>query len=83
MLQASRRRPFRPGGQLPSPSQPPGPIPGTAPRELVLDAATNRVGEIMDTVSTSHGDRVYLRPRGGGREWTTTLDAISPVEAVA
>lgn len=43
----------------------------TKRRELALDTSTGRVGEVMDTIDTSHGRRVYLRPVGGGREWST------------
>lgn len=37
-----------------------------------------RIGEVMDIVKTSQGIRVYLRARGGGREWDVDLDALEP-----
>lgn len=51
----------------------------TKHRELALDTATDRVGEIMDTVDTTHGKRVYLRPAGGGREWSTDEKNVQPM----
>lgn len=83
MLEASRRRPFRPGGLLSSPTQPPGPTPGTAHRPLVRDTATDRIGEVMEETGSGQNARVWLRPPGGGREWTTTAEDIQPVEDAA
>ena len=49
-------------------------------RPLVRDVRTNRVGEVMDRRNTSHGERIWLRPVGGGREWTASADDIEPVD---
>lgn len=46
------------------------------PRALVLDMATNRVGEIRDTFTKDGRAAVWLRPRGGGREWTSFRDDV-------
>ncbi|MEV7779299.1 hypothetical protein [Kitasatospora sp. NPDC088351] len=47
--------------------------------ELVLDGRTGRTGIYMDTIGGEH----YLRPLGGGREWTTRPDRVGPApEAV-
>ncbi|MFJ9947799.1 hypothetical protein [Kitasatospora sp. NPDC091207] len=42
--------------------------------ELVLDARTGRTGIYMDTLGGEH----YLRPPGGGREWTAPPDRVGP-----
>ncbi|WP_078911570.1 hypothetical protein [Streptomyces sp. NRRL WC-3742] len=42
--------------------------------ELVHDRRTGRTGIYMDTLGGEH----YLRPRGGGREWTAEPNHISP-----
>lgn len=83
MTQVTRRRPFRPGGNQPSPTQPPGTAPGTANRELVLDAETDRIGEVMDRTGYGTSTLVWLRPPGGGREWTTTPDKLRLAEGAA
>ncbi|MGW3077288.1 MULTISPECIES: hypothetical protein [unclassified Kitasatospora] len=43
--------------------------------ELVLDRRTGRTGIYMDTLGGEH----YLRPEGGGREWTAEPHQVSPV----
>ncbi|MFF1794344.1 hypothetical protein ACIF6L_16990 [Kitasatospora sp. NPDC086009] len=42
--------------------------------ELVLDTRTGRTGIYMDTLGGEH----YLRPPGGGREWTAPPDRVGP-----
>ncbi|MFF3006408.1 hypothetical protein ACFVTF_26805 [Kitasatospora sp. NPDC057940] len=42
--------------------------------ELVLDRRTGRTGIYMDTIGGEH----YLRPEGGGREWTAEPGHIGP-----
>jgi hypothetical protein len=44
-------------------------------RELARDAR-GRIGEIMERRDTARGTRVWLRPIGGGREWTASADTI-------
>lgn len=48
-------------------------------RQLVLDTDTGRVGEVMERTSIGRYERVWLRPVGGGREWTTDAAAVQPV----
>ncbi|MER6301585.1 hypothetical protein ABT247_18750 [Kitasatospora sp. NPDC001539] len=43
--------------------------------ELVLDRRTGRTGVYMGTIGGEH----YLRPEGGGREWTAEPSHVSPV----
>jgi hypothetical protein len=43
--------------------------------ELVLDRRTGRTGIYMGTIGGEH----YLRPEGGGREWTAEPHHVSPV----
>ena len=45
-------------------------------RPLVLDAAHNRVGEVRATFTKDGRPAVWMRPRGGGREWTTFRDDL-------
>lgn len=40
---------------------------------------TGRVGEVMDLL----GGQVYLRPIGGGIEWTTPLACVTLLESPA
>ncbi|WP_327679616.1 hypothetical protein [Kitasatospora sp. NBC_00458] len=42
--------------------------------QLVHDRRTRRTGVYMDTV----GGRLYLRPVGGGIEWTTRPEYVGP-----
>ncbi|MGV9265166.1 hypothetical protein ACWDRR_10935 [Kitasatospora sp. NPDC003701] len=42
--------------------------------ELVLDTRTGRTGIYMDTLGGEH----YLRPPGGGCEWTAPPDRVGP-----
>ncbi|MED7948004.1 MULTISPECIES: hypothetical protein [unclassified Streptomyces] len=46
----------------------PSPVPG----QLVLDRRTRRTGVYMDTI----GGRLYLRPVGGGVEWTARPEHV-------
>ncbi|MBV2152226.1 hypothetical protein [Kitasatospora sp. SUK 42] len=46
--------------------------------ELVLDRRTGRTGIYMDTIGGEH----YLRPEGGGREWTAEPNHVSPAPEV-
>jgi hypothetical protein len=53
------------------------PTPTTVPPRpgaLLFDTETDTVGELQDTQRGLH----YLRPIGGGREWTATPDAVRP-----
>jgi hypothetical protein len=50
-------------------------------RLLVRDGARGgKVGEVMDYRSTSDGERVDLRPPGGGCEWIANPDDLEVVE---
>lgn len=40
-----------------------------APRRELARDESGRVGEVMDRSITDRGERVWLRPVGGGREW--------------
>lgn len=51
-------------------------------RELALDTSTGRKGEVMDRIDTSHGERIYLRPPGGGREWEVPASQVTYLERV-
>ncbi|MEV8325179.1 hypothetical protein [Kitasatospora sp. NPDC056731] len=42
--------------------------------ELVLDRRTGRTGIYMDTLGGEH----YLRPEGGGLEWTAEPGRVGP-----
>ncbi|MFJ3218435.1 hypothetical protein ACIPLC_21245 [Kitasatospora sp. NPDC086801] len=42
--------------------------------ELVLDRRTGRTGIYMDTIGGEH----YLRPEGGGLEWTAEPGHVDP-----
>ncbi|WP_406202652.1 hypothetical protein OH807_24750 [Kitasatospora sp. NBC_01560] len=42
--------------------------------EPVLDSRTGRTGIYMDTIGGEH----YLRPAGGGREWTARPGQLAP-----
>ncbi|MGW6913779.1 hypothetical protein ACWGB8_08155 [Kitasatospora sp. NPDC054939] len=43
--------------------------------EAVHDRRTGRIGIYMDTIGGEH----YLRPLGGGREWTAAPGHIAPL----
>ncbi|MQS13819.1 hypothetical protein F7Q99_16460 [Streptomyces kaniharaensis] len=42
--------------------------------ERVLDRRTGRTGIYMDTIGGEH----YIRPEGGGREWTADPGHLTP-----
>ncbi|MFF0446956.1 hypothetical protein ACFYT4_11155 [Streptomyces sp. NPDC004609] len=44
------------------------------PGDVVRDAATRKVGRVMDRM----GLRVQLRPLNGGREWDALPEDLSP-----
>lgn len=46
---------------------------------LARDVLRNRVGVVM---ARTYG-HVWLRPRGGGREWTVPAENVEPVERYA
>ncbi|MGY4740580.1 hypothetical protein [Streptomyces sp. ATMOS53] len=48
-----------------------------APRTIVVDEHTARVGEVMGSV----GPYVQLRPLGGGREWDADPARVRPASA--
>ena len=54
---------------------------------LVTDNETGETGVLMavDTVTLPYGKRrdAYLRPVGGGVEWTAPVESISPVDGHA
>lgn len=56
------------------------------PRQLVRDMATDRIGEIMPSpipaglCDGADTRTVWLRPVGGGKEWTTTPEHIQPID---
>ena len=47
--------------------------------ELVRDHRTGGVGIHMDTIAGEH----YLRPEGGGCEWTARPEHVAPADAGA
>jgi len=49
---------------------------GLIHRAPLLDTTTGRVGELMDVALASH--RVWLRPIGGGREWSADVGGLRP-----
>lgn len=51
---------------------PPPPLLGA----LVRDTSSDRVGVVMDVRGTS----VYLRPPGGGIEWTVLPEELEPAD---
>jgi hypothetical protein len=52
---------------------------GFTPRvgEVVRDRRAGRTGVYMDTL----GGQLYLRPEGGGCEWTARPEHVGPVDA--
>ncbi|MER8184805.1 hypothetical protein [Kitasatospora sp. NPDC094015] len=48
--------------------------PGPKPGELVRDHRSDRIGVLMDV----QGGRLYLRPPGGGVEWTADPGQVGP-----
>ncbi|WP_031510932.1 hypothetical protein [Streptomyces megasporus] len=50
---------------------------------LVLDTRTGRRGEVQDWPypASATPTRAWLRPVGGGREWTPRIADLRPVEA--
>ncbi|MEV6977668.1 hypothetical protein [Kitasatospora sp. NPDC093806] len=48
-------------------------IPAPAPGALLHDRRTHRTGVYMDTIA----GRLYLRPVGGGIEWTTRPEDVT------
>src|SRR4051812_33043395 len=52
---------------------------GLTPRARLLDTTTERVGELMDVTVASR--RVWLRPVGGGREWSADIGSLRPAPA--
>lgn len=47
-------------------------------RTRLKDTTVGRVGEVMEKSKDYH--RVYLRPVGGGLEWTADVGSLEPVE---
>jgi hypothetical protein len=47
-------------------------------RRLVRDVEQNKVGEVMD--ENRAGDRLFLRPVGGGVEWEVFADGVEDVD---
>lgn len=48
-------------------------------RTLARDTRNGREGEVMDRRETSHGVRYYLRPVGGGIEWSVPREFLQPI----
>ncbi|ONK12604.1 hypothetical protein STBA_33520 [Streptomyces sp. MP131-18] len=46
---------------------------------VVVDTSCGGVGRVMDL----HGERVWLRPVGGGREWEAKRPRLKPVPHAA
>ncbi|MFJ5550513.1 hypothetical protein [Streptomyces sp. NPDC093225] len=49
-------------------------------RALVIDTGTSRRGEVQPWpyYSERPPTSVWLRPEGGGREWTASIDSLRP-----
>ncbi|MBF9068332.1 hypothetical protein [Streptacidiphilus fuscans] len=45
---------------------------------LLYDAVKDKVGEFRSM--TQHDDRYWLRPVGGGHEWSARLESLHPAE---
>lgn len=81
------------GHRRPNAYDPPLGLPGLPVGALVLDRATGRQGTLRDVVlylpaGTPPGPDArparhlaFLRPPGGGREWTTEVDQVVPAPA--
>jgi hypothetical protein len=54
--------------------------PGLKPRAPLLDTTTERVGELMEVTGNGPYRRAWLRPIGGGREWSTDVGSLRPPE---
>lgn len=62
----------------------PAPLPDwLAAGALVLDTRTGQRGEVQDWPypASAAPTRAWLRPVGGGREWTPRIADLRPVEA--
>ncbi|WP_206305947.1 hypothetical protein [Streptomyces sp. RFCAC02] len=44
---------------------------------MVYDASHDRIGRVMSYLS----GHIWLRPPGGGREWTALPDEVRPISA--
>lgn|SRR3954463_6217916 len=51
---------------------------GLTPRARLFDTTTGRVGELMDVTGSGDARRAWLRPVGGGQEWSTSVDSLRP-----
>jgi hypothetical protein len=51
---------------------------GLRARSRVYDSTTGRLGVVMEVAATGPGDRAWLRPPGGGLEWSTTVGSLRP-----
>lgn len=51
----------------------------TKHRERALDTSTDRIGEVMERRGIGRGERVWLRPVGGGIEWEADGENVQPV----
>jgi hypothetical protein len=79
----SRRRPFRDAGAtvLPRPGGDFSQTTAREPRRLAHDSATERTGEIMYITRVDFEPMtVWLRPVGGGQEWTAKYENVRLVE---
>lgn len=63
-----------PGNTPPDPTPELVPALAIAPRTVVVDENTARVGEVMG----SEGPYLQLRPLGGGREWDADPSRVRP-----
>jgi hypothetical protein len=51
------------------------------PRQLARDTATDRVGEIMHIARENGAPvEIWLRPVGGGAEWTTKPEHVQRIQ---
>ncbi len=60
---------------MPDPGETPRTIYSPQPGDLVRDLATGQVGEYQATLDKE----VFIRPPGGGCEWTTHPTKVEPV----
>lgn len=49
-----------------------------ADRTRLKDTTTGRIGEVMAVIKST--GRIYLRPPGGGMEWTADVGSLEPTD---
>jgi hypothetical protein len=50
------------------------------PGDIARDSRTGRIGEIREVARFISGPAAYLRPQGGGTEWTAPITALRPTQ---